>query len=686
MTRPLALVIVLLALAIVLALGLQQCAPQAPSDVAPPPETVHEPASPPERSSPAAAVVDDRTTAETPTRTPANAGSAHADAAQGVFGRVVDARGQPLAGVEALLLEATSNDPLRRFMARAHGVPTLASASALTEADGRFRLGIRQQDELQYEVCVRATGFAYVRLGELRVPAGEWLDLGDVTLLAGATIRGRVTVAGTELPAPGATVRIESGNPFFDLGPAQLPGWRERNVTTVDHDGVYELRDVPRRGAFRLLAAAPGFGRQIRDQIEPGEGTLQVDFALPRGMSIGGVFDTGGAPLGAVRIECYSKATEPAFHGSTATDGRFFVHGLREGPHLLRIEADGYQPVSIDNVAAGTDDLRVVLSPRGSASVEVHDPDGTLLRQYRVAVRRYLTEHGGALGTVRDVADRVVRLDAGERAVTIEGLDPGDYVFQVEAPGFASTLSDPFQLSQEKREAAVTMTVVRGGSLGGRVVDLAGAPIADATVTTQPDGAIDDNPVIRMLASLTPDRITRASATTDADGRFVLRGLAYAPYQLQVVHPQYCRTTRGGIEMRADELVEVPPITLARGTAVRGRALVDGVPTGHVVVVLTQDPSVGPGAGGPESGPPEKSRDETTVVRVEAVTNTDGSFELPRRVPPGAYELRGVIQLGLEPNADPFQKLMQLKKSAVRVTVLPGQEVAVVDLRLTSDH
>src|SRR5262249_32065529 len=158
-------------------------------------------------------------------------------------------------------------------------------------------------------------------------------------------------------------------------------------------------------------------------------------------------------------------------------------------------------------------------------------------------------------------------------AVTVDGLDPGVYVFQVEAPGFASTLSEPFELNQERREAAVTMRLVRGGSLVGRVVDQGGAPIADATVTTQPDGAVDDNPVLRMLSGLTPDRITRATATTDPDGRFALRGLAYADYQLQVVHPQYCRTLRGGIEMRADEAVEVPAITLLRGTAVRGRAL-----------------------------------------------------------------------------------------------------------------
>src|SRR5437867_9546895 len=86
------------------------------------------------------------------------------------------------------------------------------------------------------------------------------------------------------------------------------------------------------------------------------------------------------------------------------------------------------------------------------------------------------------------------------------------------------------------------MTMTRGGAIRGRIVDEAEQPIAGATVATQAAGAVEDNPVWRMLASLTPDKITRTTATTGADGTFRLGRLAHAAYQLEVAHADYCRT------------------------------------------------------------------------------------------------------------------------------------------------
>lgn len=642
-------------------------APAAAAPAAPAPASA-DPALPsgPARSEPAAA-----------TRSAVPSTPANADAAQGVHGRVLDARGAPIAGADAFLLESASNDPIHRFASLQHGVPTVPTASAHTGADGAFRLGLAAVDDRRYEVLLQANGCAAERLGELRLHAGEWLDLGDVRLLPGATIRGRVTVDGTDLPVPGAVVRLDSGNPFLDLGPAQLPGANDRRTATVDAQGEYELRDAPRSGAFRLQASAPGFGRHLRDNVQLADGqALRIDFALPRGRSIGGALDAGGRALGKVHIEAFSKSAEPVFLGTVGDDGRFFVHGLRDGPHLLKIAATGFQPVAIDNVAAGTENLTVVLVPRGSARVTVHNPDGALLRHYRLAVRRFYAETG-QIGSVADVAERVVALPADATAAQIEGLGDGVYVFQVEASGCASTLSPPFAIDRNQPEADIAMTMTRGASLTGNVVDGAGRAVVGATVRTESDGERDDNPVLRMLAGLATDRITRQAATTDAAGRFALARLAHGPYQLTVEHPDYCRTQRLGIAIDADTAIAVPTIVLQRGTAVVGRALLDGVPTAQVLVVLSAA-----AAEGPEPGPGQKSRDETSARRVEAVTNLDGSFELPRRVPPGVYELRGALQLGPERAVDPFQKILQMSKSVQTVTIPPGQEVVVLELRL----
>lgn len=604
------------------------------------------------------------------------------DAPQGVRGQVVDDLGRPVAGAQLGLVESVGNDPLGRFLAEAQSIPTLAIATADSGADGEFALGLRTVPDARLDLCVLAPGYAAERLGELTVHAGEWLDLGSIALQPGCTIRGRVTVAGTDLPAPLARVWLESGNPFVDSGPTDMPGWTDRRGAAVEPDGRYELKNVPRRGLFRLMAAAPGFGRQVLDGLElEGRALVEQDFALPRGLSIAGVLVPGSKPLGAVRITVYPKAAEPAFFGEVAADGRFFVHGLKEGPHLLKVEADGFQPVDRDDVAAGVQDLRIELAARGRAGLRVVAPDGTVQRRYRLAVRRWVEGDGGQIGIVRDVPDRIVHLGPGEDVAWTDGLDDGDFAFQVEAEGWAKTLSAPLRLDAATREAQVVLVLTRGGELLGGVVDEAGRPVAGAVVRTQPDGAAEDNPVWKMLQSLTPDRITRREAVTDAGGRFRLTELSYASYQLEIVHPEFCRTVRRGIPVAEDRTETVADVRLVRGSVVRGRALAAGKPVAQARIVLTPR-LADPETGEPIPPPPGKSADETTLARVETVTNSDGSFEMPSRVPAGVYELRGVLMLGGDPTADPLSKLIQMKRSTVVVEIRPGQPVVEQDVDL----
>ncbi|MGE3172811.1 MAG: carboxypeptidase-like regulatory domain-containing protein [Planctomycetota bacterium] len=667
-------------------LAWQQCAgPSLRPDGGPTPQPA---AATPEQTPPAQAPASAPTGAMPPRidvgadRKPAEPTSALADAAQGVHGRVVDAHGGPIAGAHVALFESHQNDPIGHFLSIAQDMPRLATATGISGADGTFALGTTAAGDRDHDLNILADGFAGERVGQLRVHPGEWLDLGDVVLHPGTTITGRVTVAGTDLPVPQATVWLETGNPFLDLGVGQSDGWQQRRSATVGADGRYALRHAPRTGLFRLLAQAPGFGRQIHSELELTDGAPIVrDFELPRGLSLQGALRGPDGPVAAAQVIAYAKNAEPAFRGVVGSDGRFFVHGLREGPHLLKITADGFQPHDLDGVAAGTQDLLVDLVPRGRASVVVFAASGQLVHRYRLAVRRWYAE-GGHTAAVRDVPERVVQLQPGTDATTVTGLDPGTYVFQVYADGHASTLSAPWVVAPGEPPARVEVTLVRGGALHGTVAGPAGEPVRGARITTQPDGAAEENPVWKMLHSLTPDRITRATADTDANGHFELRGLAHAPYQLQIDHPDYCRHTVRDLAVDGDGRREVPPIRLVRGAAVRGTALVDGAPAPQVRVVLT--PEAVPSDG--TLPPPVKSVDETTVVRVEAVTNNDGSFELPRRIPPGVYDLRGFLHTGNDPAAEALQNMAQMQQSAVKVTVLAGQDLVVPQLRLTTNH
>ena len=607
---------------------------------------------------------------------------AESDASQGARGRIVDDRGTPIPGAQVALLDSFQNDPLGKFLQRSQQIPDLALAAGQTDDAGFFALGLRTPTDRKLQLCVVAEGFAADTHGELVVQPETWLELGDLTLTRGCTIRGRVTVAGTDLPAPQAIVALAGGNPFVDAGPAQFDSWPQRRFAAVDAAGRYEIRHAPQQGVFRLQASAPGFGRQIRDEIDlTGRAVVEVDFALPRGLSVRGRLDTGGLPLTAVKITLFPKTAEPPFEGRAEADGTFAIHGLRDGPHLLQIAADGFQPVERDDVTAGTQDLVIPLVPRGRGGVRVLAADGSVLRRYRLAVRRWFEAGGGQIGTVRDVPERVVRLDPPAEVAFVEGLEDGEFVFQVEADGHVATLSPPLRIDAAHRHAEVTVQLHRGGAIAGVVLGGDGLPLEGARVRTEAAGAAADNPVWRMLQGMTPDRITRTETTTGADGSFVLRPLAHARYQIAVDHADHCRAVRDGIEITEDRTETAAPFRLVRGCAVSGRAVAAGLPAAQVQVVLTPLHN-DPGTGEALPKAPAGSSDETSVARVEAVTNPEGRFELPRRIPPGVYELRGVSLSGAGSGADVFQKILQMKKSSVRLEIGPGQPSAEVELRL----
>ncbi len=617
-----------------------------------------------------------------PQRIAAETTRAEADAGQGVRGRVVDERGRPLPLVHVAMLDSVSNDPLGKFLARAQEIPELALCACRTGDDGAFALGLRAPTERKLQLCLFAEGYAAEAFGDVAIGRSQWVDIGDITLVAGCTIHGRVTVAGTDLPAPGATVTLTSGNPFLDQGPAHVSAWSEGRTGAVGPDGRYEIRHAPQKGMFRLVAAAPGFGRQIRDEVTlTGRSSLEQDFALPRGLSIQGRIDTGGRPFGQVKITAFPKAAEPPFFGAVDRDGTFAVHGLREGLHLLQVEAEGFQNFARDDVAAGAADLRIELSPRGRAGVRVLDHRGLVLRNYRLSLRRWFPSGGGQIAIVRDVPDRIVKLDPPNEIEFVDGIEDGESVFQVDAEGHVATLSEPIRIDPATRQQEVTMQLRRGGAIRGSVADARGQPVVGARIKTEPDGAAEDNPVFRMLQAMTPDRITRAEATTAADGTFVLQPLAHAAYQLSIEHPEHCHFVRRGIAITEDRTETVAPIHLVRGCLVAGKALAVGGLDKQVQVVLTpkwSEPTTEPG----NAAPTGESTDETSVTRVEAVTKSDGRFVLPRRIPPGAYEVRGVTLSGSDPGADAFQKILQMKKSAVLLEIRPGQESAEVELRI----
>ncbi|MSR37475.1 MAG: carboxypeptidase regulatory-like domain-containing protein [Planctomycetes bacterium] len=602
--------------------------------------------------------------------------------AQGVRGILTDQAGAPQDGVQVFLQESSRHDLVARFQGLLQNVVRPPVATAISGSDGAFELGLALAPSSPMELWVLATGFSELRIGDLTVHANAFIDLGKVALENGRTVHGRVEIAGTGLPAQKALVTLEPSDPFQDFGHQNIDPNARRTIL-CDSVGQYEWQHVPSHGRWRLMAVAPGFARQIRGDIDlKAVGDLVVNFALLGGASIRGrIKDQSGAAVPNALIEVWPNVAEPSFHETPDEDGRFQVLGLRAGPHRMRATAEGFQPADLEQVQVDGPELQIRMMRCGSATLLVRDNVGTLMREFRVAVRLYFPDseknRGGQIAEVADIPERSVRLETGTDYAVIDGLLPGtesnprNYAFQVEAPGFAKSLSQPFTVTSAGY-TSVALSMTRGGTVIGRVLDQQGKPISGCALTTQADGAAEDNPIWKMLASSTPDKITRQSATTAADGSFRLTALAHAAYQLVFAHPEYCRTQLTNIQVISDAEQPLPTVILRRGTKITGRTLVDGILRGQIQVTLTQVAQ--------PADPLGKMAEDPLVARVETVSNNDGIFILPQRVPPGIYELRARIQAARNAEEDVFVQMQQMQRSATTVTVPPGRDLIEQDV------
>ena len=598
-----------------------------------------------------------------------------ADARQGFRGVVVSAHGEPLAEVAVHLLESSLNDPLAMPWILQQRLPLGPLTSARTAADGTFAIGLPVAQDKLYELFFVDAAHAAVRLTNLRMRPDEWFDVGAVTMVPGITVTGRVSIEGSGLPVPAAVVSVEAGTSFVDAALRALPSGDRGLSALVDATGHFELRNTPRLGVVRLTAAAPGFARVVRPDVNlSAPGPLEVDFVLPPALTIQGrITDEQNRGVAGARVEAWPRQSWASpLVGVSERDGRFVVGTLAAGPYAVRVVARGFRTHAQPDVAAGGADLFVSLTQNGSVRLRVRLPTGAPVRNFHANLRRFYAERGGQIAFVADVPGQRVRLDDRTDFAEIDGIPDGTFVFQVASEGFATTLSPPFTIDQAVRRSDVDVVLTTGATLAGQVLDESGRPLAEATVTTEPDGAMMDSPTWRMLAGAVPDRITIATTNTDADGRFELPLLAFGDYQLQIRHPDTCWTREPGIRLTVPARQTLAPIRLLRGSVVTGRATIGGAIAPRMKIVLTS--------------PSNRAGQPTDGFRLETLAEPDGRFRFPRRVPPGMYELRAAVVDTHDSPGGHFRHLRQLQRSAVGLAVTAGQDRIERDIDLPNDH
>ncbi|MHC5072965.1 MAG: carboxypeptidase regulatory-like domain-containing protein, partial [Planctomycetota bacterium] len=587
------------------------------------------------------------------------------DYPQGIEGQLVDKAGYGVPGAKVYLMPGLGVKHAFELMRQhSEGRIFLPVAQTVSDENGKFMMGIERVEEGKvYEVRVIHTQFCDHKLPNIQFLEGDKVNVGRVTLKRGVVVEGRVMVKGTNYPVAEATVSI--GNPNSTINIAPVPG-RENGITAeVDASGHYRIENVDPVGIFKMTALAPDYSKEEKTDISLELGAVnRVDFELSPGFSIAGII-TGptGKPVPYAKITAYALSQKVSQTEETRTDqdGKFEVLGLQQGSFTIVAEAPGFVKGEDKPIPAGKKDVHIVLEKQGMVTVQVFSKSGSPLRSYQVWLKTHFD--GQEIFGNTNVYKKVERSPTG--TTTLEGIDPMDYVVEVQAKGHAKAYSEPFKIVASQQEVPkITVRMDEGGVIAGVLVNGAGQPIAGATVKTRPNKLID-NPLVEMFQ--VPYRITKTQVSTNKNGEFRINLLNDGLYQLRFIHRDYCTLTTNNTKVIGKEVTDIGQVRLVQGALLTGVVRVNGVPRGQVKVAVSsvadaQNPSPAP-------------------FSCEAITDNQGTYILSKRLPPGSYEAYAAEQI----QNNPFLMIVQMQKSKKSFRVPGNRKFVQLDINLAKN-
>jgi protocatechuate 3,4-dioxygenase beta subunit len=549
-----------------------------------------------------------------------------------IRGTVTDEEGKPVAGAEIRTAIQTTWSPM----------------AAKSDREGVFELKDVPAGALAY-FRVQAEGFIpHPEPSAQQQGAGESLREGqtmtrDVVLRRGRT--AEITVTGEEKGGvEGAEVRLHLATSWGSetkpwravtdtKGVARVTGLLASDyvVVVVAEGWVQTGLPTQWQGVLHEPLAIPA---ACRVSVAP-DGDVRREVKMTRGLAVEGrVLDASGKTFAGAVVTIEGARSEfPVFSGG---DGRFRVEAV---PALRRSVAHAVAPDGSAGesepfqVQAGAPpkDVEVRLQATARVSGTVRTQDG---RAARGAVVRWFSGefHGGGPESWPQI-DSTERFPvAADGTFSIEGVTAGAVTVRADAegllPGFERITVAP------GAEAGVTLVLTAPREIRGRVQAQSGGPVRGASVSAQFQGKADGSG-----AQFTPGLPGNPVAQSDAEGRFVLRGLAEGRYQVAASAPGYAG---GAVAETSTESGEVL-LVLAPGKSIAG---------------FVRDPEGRPCAGVPVSA--ERTEQQQSDREfwgwwggTMVYTGPDGSFEF-QELAEGAYRLRvsSAWQWGREVNVE----------------------------------
>jgi protocatechuate 3,4-dioxygenase beta subunit len=578
------------------------------------------------------------------TRTRAFAAQAFARAK----GRVIDEEKKAVAGAVV-----SSNSPT-----------TFRARTSLTNANGEFAVSVAPSSTFQTPLFATKRDYVSASAAARSWKAGEVKDGIVITLAHGFVAQVRV-VDRQKQPVSNAQVNVSK---LGDAGtqrsnPAGCADPAKPDCHRTGADGLVSVRTSEGRHEVRVFGDDIGPVRLPNETLTARAATVVV--TVDRGITVTGrVVRPDGTPVPAAIVDAPTAMTPR--EADTNTDGTFSITGLAAGPTVLtahssdrnlfsppltvtapakdviltiprgaRIEGrvldratqqpltdfavtlpvrgqrqfvapaeertfhadDGHY--AIDNVPPGAVDLLVRASgyaagTRGDINVEdgksVTGIDIQLDRGATISGR--VTAQGAALAGVQ-VRQAAVTLPSSVSVITdadgiyrLEGIPEGDRLFTFVKPGFI-TAQKPVEAKAGK-EVQLDVELDAGHELRGRVVDRSGRGVAGAYINAIAAG----------------ERRGDNMNSSDADGSFVVAGLADGKYQVTARKEGMVSGDASDVDLPQTRALT---ITLDSGATITGR--VTGIPAEQLTQVMVS------ASGG--------------TSRNQAYSDASGNFALP---------------------------------------------------------
>ncbi|MCB9832860.1 MAG: carboxypeptidase regulatory-like domain-containing protein [Planctomycetes bacterium] len=497
-----------------------------------------------------------------------------ADLVGSIYGKVVDAEGEPIPEAAVVLCVDIAN-------ARATSVLGEVAAVATTDAQGAYRInGISVDD--RYAMRVESLDKAPKMESAIQLVGKEARRL-DFVLVDGMKLVGRV-VDLEDRPIPGVEIQV-----CDQASRAQDPQMDIEKTCVSDANGEFTCLGL-NQGMKRVSAQAQGYVTQTDLSVQLFEGTEQkpLEFKLVSGgvTFAGRVVDADDElPLEGVLVRAQPIAAGrrniPNWNYppvATDQDGVFTFVGLMPGSYRFRAFGSSGYPTS------GTEITAIV--PREEATViKLQAGPSVVGRVIDAAtgepIERFKVSFSYNENNLMNAPSLTQRFDDPKGEFEYRGIQISpqkkEFWLHATAKGYAGGSSAQLLTDGKSDIEGVEILMYKGATATGKVFGPDGKPLRGARVELTPQmGPPGQGPGVIFGAMITNGMRSdsRRSGVTDDDGAYRIEQVPAGWFNVKVEHSRYADAeSEQSYEFGREGTMELEPVYLSAGAKVTGRVL-----------------------------------------------------------------------------------------------------------------